>query len=470
MMKIFLLLILPVTVCLGILKLLTHFSGTRKKRCSQKRVETTRIEDAHRRASKLYTPHYFKHHVLRQEHAKVAKRLAAISTLEQADDPGKLEGTLKRLDLRKMADGTYLFGITGDAFANIEDAIVSVKDYLSQRDQYFREMLEYHDIGMRSERRGQGGDTIGHYGQLERARETQDKFYERNIGLLKETRRLLWHRFAEISTIGQTHPFDGNSPRMEQNIRAVRAFRKNNRERALGAVATALRAGQPDSMYERLPEFARGVNEGLHIQQDWRVYEEKEVTDPKTGETFTERVKTDRYNELDIDRMELPPEHLATLERIGFIEKDSDGNSKIAGDTLAERQLTVARFFYEWYNTISRRENRVRQLFMSLGHWDTKNPLERDEGEFFQKLNDVITIGTIGLGTSLQNLVESAMLVDGYRITERRERYQHDDVKRETTDTSAPCFSDVEHATVLDGYRDGREILLVEMGVFHTIR
>ena len=363
------------------------------------------IEDAHAQANKLYTPHYFKHHVLRQEHAKVSKLLNAMTKLEGADNPTKLEGTLKQLNLIKTAEG-YRFGITGETFPDIQDAIVSVKDYLSQRDQYFREMLEYHDAGLRSERRGQdGGDGIGHYGQLERARETQDKFYERNIGLLKETRRLMWHRFAEISAIGQTHPFDGNSPRLEQRISEVRGYRGNVRERALDAVAKALRAGQPDSMFERLPEFARGVDEGLQIQQDWKVYERREVTDPKTGAKSIERFKTDRYNELDIDRMNLPPKTLETLEHAGMLTKVGD-SYKVAGETVADRQLTLARFFYEYYNTISRRENTVRQLFMSLGHWDSRNPLEMDEGQFFQKLNDVITLTTIGYPTSALNIVE----------------------------------------------------------------
>ena len=135
------------------------------------------------------------------------------------------------------------------------------------------------------------------------------------------------------------------------------------------------------------------------------MYEEREETDAK-GETITKRFKTDEYQELDIQRMNLQQNTLDTLEKIDFIDKNADGQYKVAGETVADRQLTVARYFYEFYNTIARRENRVRQLFMSLGHWDNRNALEMDEEQFFQKFNDGITIGTIGYGTSLLNLVE----------------------------------------------------------------
>ena len=365
------------------------------------------IEEAHRKAERLYTPHYFKHNKLRSELRKVQQLIDTMNALLESDTPAADKNRLRAVGIVEAPQGFggYIFEPDGTIKVEITEMLEYAADYWTQKELSMRGLLEYTDAGLRAERYGQvapagtvdGDARIGYYGHLERARETDDRFYERDLRLLLETRRLMWDRFGEIATIGQVHPILGTSPRLETVLEQVRAFRKNKREFALAAVAVALKAGDPKSMFERLPQFGVSVEQGLSVQQDWRVY---------TEDDKGKRVATDEYQELDIARMNLTDEVLQTLRTIGFITKTADGVDVVAGETIEDRQLTVARFFYEFYNTIAQREASVKDLYLSLGHWHTKDPLEVDDAKFWQKISDITTATTLSWTTAIQNLLE----------------------------------------------------------------
>jgi len=371
------------------------------------------IEEAHKKANKLYTPHYFKTDNMRSEHLKLKRMIESMNKLMKSDNPAEQTKNLNRIGIVELEGGIvgFEFEPDGTVIENISEMLEHAFDFYTRKELSLRGLLEYTDAGLRAERYGQvapagsfdGEARIGYYGQLERARETDHKFYQRDIRLLLETRRLMWDRIGEFSTVGQVHPIKGTSPRLEDIITQVRAFRKNKREFALGAVAVALKAGDPTSMFERLPQFGESVEQGLQIQQDWRVY----VKDDKG-----KRRKTEEYQELDIARMNLTDDVLDTLRTIGFIKKNDAGVDVVAGETARDRRLTVARFFHEFYNTIAQREASVKDLYLSLGHWHTKDPLTFDEAKFWQKVSDLTTISTLSWSTAIQNLLEVPLLTE----------------------------------------------------------
>lgn len=374
------------------------------------------IEDAHRKANKLYTPHHFKHNRVRNQFKTVQEMVNTMN--EILKDPQKYardKDTLKKVGITHGPQDFegYLFDPDGTLLYDLDEMLAYAMEYWTSKEASLRGLLEYTDAGIRAERYGQGSPggpldpegKIGYYGHLERARETDDKHYVRDVRILLENRRLMWDRMGEFATIGQMSPILGSSPRLELVLEQVRAFRKNDREKALAAVAIALKAGDPTSMFERLPQFGISVEHGLNVQQDWRERE----TDPDKP---TRTRRTDRYQELDIARMDLTDEVMNTLRTIGFITKNEQGVDVVSGKTVEDRQLTVARFFHEFYNTIAQREASVKDMYLSLGHWHNQDPLDFDDAKFWQKISDITTMSTLSWTTAIQNILEVPILAE----------------------------------------------------------
>lgn len=372
------------------------------------------IEDAHRKANKLYTPHHFKHNRMRNQYKALQEMVETMNMIIK--DPDKYrrdKDTLKKVGITHGPTGFegYQFDPDGTMLFEFDEILQYAMEYWTTKEASVRGLLEYTDAGIRAERYGQGAPAgpldaegkIGYYGHLERARETDDRHYVRDVRILLENRRLMWDRIGEFATIGQMSPILGSSPRLELVLEQVRAFRKNDREKALAAVAIALKAGDPTSMFERLPQFGISVDHGLSVQQDWM---EREPDDKGKMK------RTDRYQELDIARMELTSEVLDTLRTIGFITKNDQGVDVVSGDTVADRQLTVARFFHEFYNTIAQREASVKDMYLSLGHWHNQDPLEFDDAKFWQKISDITTMSTLSWTTAIQNILEIPILAE----------------------------------------------------------
>ena len=255
------------------------------------------IEEAHRAANQLYMPHYFRGTSPLQEYSALQKQLDALNTLLAAD-------TIDAADLQKFGiqfdTGTsmYTHQPTGKTASTPYEMVRILADYLATEDAALQGILNYYDEEGR----------IGYYGHLERTRETDDRFYVRDISLMAENRIRLWDRLAEVAVLGQQHPLLGDSPRMKTLIEQVLNFNKTPREAALRKVAEALNSGQ-EGMFERMPQFASGVDVALDIMQHWM---ERDADGQKTG----------NYQEIDIGRMNLDAETLTELERIGLIEPD----------------------------------------------------------------------------------------------------------------------------------------------------
>ena len=342
------------------------------------------IEAAHRAADKLYMPHYFRGQSPLQEHAAVKKMQDALNTLLAKDNITPEE--LTPFEIEYDADASlYRHMPTGKTAATPYEMVRVVANYVSNEDASLKGILNYYE----SEGR------VGYYGHLERTRETDDRFYIRDISLMAENRIRLWDRLAEVATLGQQHPLLGDSPRMKTLIEQVLNFNKTPREAALRKVAEALNSGQ-EGMFQRMPQFASGVDTALDIMQHWL---ERDAAGEKTG----------RYQEIDIGRMNLDDATQRELERIGLIEKDGDG-WKVVGADIAQRHATLARHIHEFYETLARRKNAVHSLVLGLGNWHTRDPLEMESSAFWKQINDTITVLTLNHGVAIQNLLEIPLI------------------------------------------------------------
>ena len=342
------------------------------------------IADAHRAANQLYMPHYFRGTSPLQEYSALQKVLDDLNRLLAAE-------TVTTEDLQRFGiefderTSLYTHTPTGKTASTPYEMVRIVADYLATEDAALQGIVNYYEDEGR----------VGYYGHLERTRETDDRFYIRDISLMPENRIRLWDRLAEVAVIGQQHPLLGDSPRMKTLIEQVMTFDKTPREAALRKVVEALNAGQ-EGMFQRMPQFATGVDTALDIMQHWL---ERDADGEKTG----------RYQEIDIGRMNLDDATLAELERIGLIEQDGDG-WKVVGSDLAQRHATMARHIHEFYNTLAQRKNAVHSIVLGLGNWHTRDPLEMESSEFWKKINDSITVLTLNHGVAIQNLLEIPMI------------------------------------------------------------
>ncbi len=344
------------------------------------------IEEAHRAANKLYMPHYFRGKSPLQQYAALSKMQDDLNKLLASDDPAAQKELLQRFEIEIDPGGfQYTHLPTGKTASTAYEMVRIVADHLSNEDAALQGIMNYY----------QDEGRVGYYGHLERTRETDDRFYARDVALLAENRIRLWDRLAEVATIGQQHPLIGDSPRMKTLIEQVMTFDKTPREAALRKFIDPLKPGD-EGMFERLPQFASGVDTALDIMQHWL---ERDADGQKTG----------NYQEIDIGRMNLDDATLTELERIGLIEKDGD-SWKVVGEDIAQRHATLARHIHEFYNTLAQRKNAVHSLVLGLGNWHTRDPLEMESSEFWKKINDAITVLTLNHGVAIQNMLEIPLI------------------------------------------------------------
>lgn len=153
------------------------------------------IEEAHRAADRLYMPHYFRGKSPLQQHAALQKMSDDLNTLLAKDTIDATE--LQRFEVTYDPDtATFTHGPTGKTASTPYEMVRIVADYLATEDAALQGILNY------AEDEGR----IGYYGHLERTRETDDRFYSRDIALMAENRIRLWDRLAEVAVLGQQHP------------------------------------------------------------------------------------------------------------------------------------------------------------------------------------------------------------------------------------------------------------------------
>ena len=338
------------------------------------------IAEAHQAANKFYMPHYYRGKSPLQEYAALQQHLDALNSLLATESPTPKD--LERFEIAyDTGTQTWTHRPTGKTATTPAEMVAIVRDYVTTEDAALQGLITYYEEEGR----------VGLYGHLERTRETDDRFYVRDIALMAQNRIRLWDRLAEVATIGQQQSLIGDSPRLKTLIEQVLNFNKTPREAAIRNFVEALNSGQ-EGMFERMPQFASGVDVALDIMQQWL---ERDADGNKTG----------NFQEIDIARMNLDGETLTELERIGLIEKAGDAY-KVVGETIEARHATLANHVHEFYKTLAERKASVHNVVLGLGNWHTRDPLEVESREFWKQINDGITVLTLNHGVALQNLLE----------------------------------------------------------------
>ena len=336
-------------------------------------------EEAHKAADRLYVPHVYTASDIQR---KLRNIDALVSQLNQAAKDGDISNLDSAIGIVEDGD-TYTFTPTGDEFTDVADVVIHAQNYWANQQASTKTYLE----------NASGDDfVIGVYGHLERLRETDDRFYARGIDLMVNVSQQSLDRLAEMASFGHVNPMTGDSPRINDYLNQLRGWSKTPEEAAFTAVFVALRAGQPNSRYERAWDLGRQNKDADYsIIAEWR--------DRDTGE----------FTELDFERMKdrgVTDEHLAELERVGFLEKRDDGTYKVRGEDAYAQHQTIQAHFSAFARTKADREHTVNTIIKGLGHWDRHDPLDKSYRAIANAANAATTVLTLGHRTALQNLLE----------------------------------------------------------------
>ena len=351
--------------------------GRMRETTQDEQAKVWSIEEAHKAADRLYVPHHYSKSDIKRKLKRVDSLVAQLNDAARSGDISTLD---KSIGIEEN-NGTYTFTYTDQEFDDVLDVIAHAQTYWTIEQASTKTYLDNLEQGV-----------IGVFGHLERVRETDDRFYERDIDTIVKISQQALDRIAEIRAFGHINPITGSSPRIDDFLNQLRGWSKTPEEEAFLAVFVALRAGQPNSRYERAWDLGQeNKNADFGIISEWH--------DRNTGE----------FTELDIDRLKargVTDENLTELERVGFLEKDEAGNYKVRGKDPIEQHRTIQQHFTAFAQTKALREDIVTDLIRGLGNWDRSDPVDKTSNKIMRVVNGMTTVLTLGHRTALQNLLE----------------------------------------------------------------
>lgn len=285
----------------------------------------------------------------------------------------------------------YEFTRTGETFDSKQAAIAGARAFWNASYAIAQQQIA-----------GKESDILGRFGNLEIARETNDKLYSRDVMTLLDHTAIFWRRFAEISVWGQVDPATGKHPRLQQYISRLEQTTLDADEHALKIVTDTLLSHE---MFEKLPSFVEGESDAYHILRNWK----HPVRKP---EYWGNQPPPPPDHPVDIERMQrenpesFTPEIMESLQRIGLIEKKADGEWTIKGKTKAAKDTTFVKLMVPFFQTRQLREQSLMKIVQGLGHWEQLEPIESQSNTFWQLLNSITTMFTLGFGNAAQNIAE----------------------------------------------------------------
>jgi len=350
---------------------------------------TLTLEQAIDETSYLYMPHvYPRSHwteLMNQVETGVLDRL-----LEAERDPDIEE--VPGFIIRDTDDGRiYEFTRTGETYDSKQAAIAGARAFWNASYAMAQQQLATKE-----------SDLLGRFGSLEIARETHDRLYNRDVMTLLDHTALFWRRFAEISVWGQHDPATGKHPRLQKYLSRLEQTTLDADEHALKVLTDTLLSHE---MFEKLPSFVEGETQAYHILRNWK----HPVRDPQYWE---DKPPPPPDHPVDIERMQREnpegwtPEVLESLQRIGLIEQKGDAQWTIKGETKAAKDTTFVKIMVPFFETRQLREQTLRKIVQGLGHWDQLEPVDSQSNKFWQLLNSMTTMFTLGFGNAAQNIAE----------------------------------------------------------------
>ena len=347
------------------------------------------LEEAVDQTDKLYVPHeYPRSHWTELIHQVETGVLDALIEAEKDPTITEVPGFI----IHDTDSGrVYEFTRTGETYDSKQAAIAGARAFWNASYAIAQQKIAANE-----------SDILGRFGNLELARETNDKLYSRDVMMLLDHSALFWRRFAEISVWGQVDPATGKHPRLQQYLSRLEQTTLDADEHALKVVVDTLTSHE---MFEKLPSFVEGEEGAYHILRNWK----HPVRDPKYWEN---KPPPPPDHPVDIERMmrENPegftPEVMESLERIGLIEKKTDGEWTIKGQTKAAKDTTFVKTMVPFFQTRQLREQTLMKIVQGLGHWNQLEPIDSQSNAFWKLLNGITTMFSLGIGNAAQNIAE----------------------------------------------------------------
>ncbi len=289
------------------------------------------------------------------------------------------------------SDGTWTFTRTGDTFTTKQEAISYARSFWNSMYAIAEQELAKKD-----------SDLLGRFGNLELARETQDKLYSRDIMSLLDHSALYWRRFAEISAWGQHDPVTGKHPRLAHYMSRIESSTFGADEHALKVIVDTLLSHE---MFQDLPTFREGEHAAFRAIRNWR--------HPTRDAKYWGNVPPPPPDyPVDVERMirENPgaftKEVMESLQRIGLIEQKSDGEWTIKGENRTAKDTTFVNIVMPFFQKRDLRIKTLERIARGIGHWQQLDDIDSHSNNFWRILNQTTTALTLGVHSAVQNVVE----------------------------------------------------------------
>ncbi len=357
------------------------------------------IDQALAQATKIWTPHIYEaeHWENRVEEAEARRAELDALPKDEVNIPG-FQYVSDRTDPDAEPIWIWQAGSNRRQFTERDKAIAYAKRQVNNSRRAAASQLEAIREGNARE------------GHLEMARETNDQFYTRRLGLLQIMQMRFADRMGELHVFGQYDPEQGNhggSPFLREYLKNIREYAENPEELALREFTRpllahskfkALKGFSVSKPYEALGKLRRWEMDTL-IQSDSPTKAQREKAWDaleRTGGIDPNRVFED--NDAITDEMK------ATLVKMGLIRQEIDGNFSMTNNTK------IARILGEYFDTISLRENTAVRIVNGLVPKTSFDPVDMQGMDFWRTMNDATTILTLGPTASIQNIAEMPIL------------------------------------------------------------
>ena len=232
--------------------------------------------------------------------------------------------------------------------------------------------------------------TLGRQGHVERARETDDDGYIRDIDMFMQINDQFWDRAGDIRFYGQFDPVFAGNPRLKSYLQDIRNVTKDRREEALRVFVAPLVLQNALSANKLYPGL-----ETLNFQDAQSTMRNWDNID--VNQMVTE--SRDTQNNLE----PIDDETLKVLQDIGLLTYDPATGYRFASETAKGRILG------EYLATINDREGAVYSIVTGLSKWD-RTPQEMSS-TFWRRIGNLTTMMTLGLRASVQNIFEIPLLI-----------------------------------------------------------
>ena len=364
-----------------------------------KNIKYFTIDEALKQATKIWTPHIYEaeHWENRVEEAEARRAELDALPKDEVNIPG-FQYVADRTDPDAEPIWIWQAGSNRRQFTERDKAIAYAKRQVNNSRRAAASQLEAIREGNARE------------GHLEMARETNDQFYTRRLGLLQTMQMRFADRMGELHVFGQYDPEQGNhggSPFLREYLKNIREYAENPEELALREFTRpllahskfkALKGFSVSKPYEALGKLRRWEMDTL-IQSDSPTKSQREKAWDaleRTGGIDPNRVFED--NDAITDEMK------ATLVKMGLIKQEIDGNFSMTNNTK------IARILGEYFDTISLRENTAVRIVNGLVPKTSFDPVDMQGMDFWRTMNDATTILTLGPTASIQNIAEMPIL------------------------------------------------------------